>query len=206
MARLLQGLIPLLACATAAGAAPFSHRQHLKLKLDCVTCHSTAATSARAGDNNLPARQACLTCHQDATIKTPAVTLISRFSHQQHLKFGNIAPLIRAAIDRKQYLSPPGDTRRHLNSTNSCTACHRGLEESDSVSHAAFPQMADCLVCHTKIDPPFSCPTCHVAGAQLKPATHTPDYVDRHSSGKANLDKASCAVCHGRRFTCLGCH
>ena len=64
----------------------------------------------------------------------------------------------------------------------------------------------DCLVCHPKIDPPFSCEFCHDAGPHLKPANHTPAYVDLHSTGRANLNKPACVTCHDRRFTCLGCH
>jgi hypothetical protein len=41
---------------------------------------------------------------------------------------------------------------------------------------------------------------------KLKPAFHTPDYIDTHSSGKLKLDKPSCVICHGVNFTCLGCH
>jgi hypothetical protein len=33
-----------------------------------------------------------------------------------------------------------------------------------------------------------------------------PSYLSDHTSGKLNLDKASCVVCHGRNFRCLGCH
>ncbi len=140
-------------------------------------------------------------------MKTPAVTLVTRFSHRQHLGMGNLARIIAASIDAKTYLSNPGEIRRHLNSTNSpCSACHRGMEESDAVSRAALPQMADCLVCHTRIDPPFSCESCHAPGEHLKPASHAPGYVDRHSSVKAQIDKPSCVICHGRKFTCQGCH
>jgi len=195
-----------VAAMAAAAPPPFSHRLHLKLKLDCATCHTLVRGSTRVEDNNLPVKAVCLRCHKDATIPKPAPTLLARFDHQRHLKLGNIARVIAAAIDSKTYLSPPGDIRRHLNTTNPCIACHRGLEESDAVGKSAMPQMADCLVCHAKIDPPYSCEFCHSPGAKLKPANHTPDFLDSHTSPKAKLDKPSCAVCHGRRFTCLGCH
>ena len=201
--------------ACLAPAAEFSHRVHLALKLQCVTCHASATTSTRVADNNLPDPQICASCHTGKTgqapkiesnIKQPRRTNLAKFSHQQHLKLGNVAPLLAKAIDAKTYLSAPGDIRRHLNGATACTACHRGLSQSDSVTAAAFPQMADCLVCHNKIDPPFSCTTCHMEGPHLKPANHTPDFLDRHTTGKLNLDKTTCAVCHGRQFTCLGCH
>lgn len=133
---------------------------------------------------------------------------ITSFSHAQHLKMGNVAPQIAAAIDKKDYLQPAGDIRSHLNTTNSCQACHRGLEQSDQVTHANLPQMADCLVCHNRIDNPFSCETCHGknSAARLKPSNHTADLLDTHTSGRLGLDKTTCAVCHGRKFHCLGCH
>ncbi len=184
----------------------FSHRLHVKLKPDCVSCHAAAPSSRQVSDNILPAKTVCLECHESVKIGKPARRGVDKFSHEQHLKLGNLAPVIAAAIDAGTYLSPPGSLRRQLDTKNPCVACHHGIEQSEQSSNANFPRMADCLVCHNKIDLPFSCTLCHAEGAQLKPANHTADFLDFHSSGKANLDKQSCAVCHGRRFTCLGCH
>jgi hypothetical protein len=119
---------------------------------------------------------------------------------------GNLAPALARAIDNKTYLSPPGDLRAHLNGRNPCEACHRGLESSDRVIPAALPRMADCMVCHAQIDPPDSCHFCHSRTMALKPSNHTPDFLDSHTRKNAAFDKATCAVCHGRKFTCLGCH
>ena len=193
-------------CALAQGPRPFSHRLHLGLKLACTECHAAARASTRVEDNLLPRREACVRCHQDVRIPPPPVTMLNRFSHQLHLKLGNVAPLLARAIDSRTYLAPAGDIRRHLNGTNACTGCHRGLEESDAVTRAALPQMADCLVCHGQIDPPFSCEFCHSTSAKLKPANHVTGFLDSHTRKNSGLDKASCAICHGRKFTCLGCH
>ena len=197
------------ACFAFSGqAAGFSHKRHLALKTACTTCHTAAATSTNASDNLLPPAAVCRDCHSDNRQPRPAPTaqFVAKFNHARHLKLGNIAPVIAASIDKGTYLSDPGDERAHLNSGNPCEACHRGLEESDRVTSANFPKLADCLVCHSKIDPPFSCVTCHEEGQQLRPASHTPNFLDTHSSGKLNMDKGTCAVCHGRRFTCQGCH
>ncbi len=185
-------------------AAPFSHRLHLQLKLECTGCHKTVTTSTKVEDNNLPNASACQACHKEVSIKQPASTRLTRFPHQTHLKMGNVAPVLRAAIDSKKYLSDPGKIREQLNSSNACLACHRGIDQSDVVGKAFFPQMADCLVCHSKIDPPDSCNFCHAGDKQLKPVNHTPDWLDKHTN--KGWEKGSCAVCHGRRFTCLGCH
>ena len=198
--------IAILIVGGAAWSAPFSHKTHLKQGLECVTCHTAAPTSTKAEDNLLPTKTVCLNCHEDAAIPGPPTTRVVHFSHSQHLKMGNVAGVIATAIEKGEYLQPPGDIRRHLDSKNACAACHRGLEESDAVSPADMPQMADCLVCHNQIDNPFSCEQCHAKGANLKPASHVRGFQDQHSTGKLNLDKASCAVCHGRTFRCLGCH
>jgi hypothetical protein len=215
LAHLLQGLIVAGWLAAPLAAAPsFSHRVHLAQKLTCVTCHSGAPGSTKASDNNLPKPEFCVTCHVaggkarpvEAAIKHPRKLLVTKFNHQLHTKLGNVAPIIARAIDTKAYLSPPGDMRKHLDTRNACAACHRALEHSDQVSMAAFPRMADCLVCHNQIDPPFSCVKCHDDGPGLKPASHTPEYLDAHTRKGTIKDRETCAACHGRQFTCLGCH
>ena len=146
---------------------------------------------------------AVITAAQNQTARQPV--RLKAFSHKTHLKLGNIAPVIADAIDHGRYLSP-GDIRRFLNTKNACEACHRGLEESTKIGTANMPQMADCLVCHNKIDPPESCGFCHDPGPHLKPSNHTPDFLDSHPRKSLGLNMQSCAVCHGRKFTCLGCH
>jgi hypothetical protein len=189
-------------------SAPFSHRIHLQQKLTCNVCHASALKSTQASDNLLPDPVVCSGCHKDAKqIKAPRDVRVSKFNHALHAKLSNIGATIAKAVDSGAYLGKSADVHRpDLNTTNACAACHRGLERSGEVSHANFPHMADCLVCHNRIDPPFSCEKCHVDVASLKPASHANDWLDRHTSSKVPKDRQSCAVCHGRRFTCLGCH
>ena len=150
---------------------------------------------------------ACLLQPAASRLVAQAPPPLKEFSHAKHLKLGNVAPVIAGAIDKGTYLGRDGaKIRPFLNSSNPCVACHRGLEESDAVSRANMPQMADCLVCHNQIDLPDSCVFCHPKGAQLKPASHVSGFLDTHSNKKSGLDLQSCAVCHGRKFTCLGCH
>ena len=178
--------------------------------IECLTCHPGAASSSSVADNLLPGKQVCMDCHDQVEIPAPPVTNLTKFSHALHLKMGNVAPILAAAIDHKTYFETPGsDTkwvRSHLNSRNPCQACHRGLEESDQVARVNLPQMSDCLVCHAKIEAPFSCWDCHGKEANLKPTNHTPNFMDSHNSGKIQLDKSTCAICHGRTFRCMGCH
>jgi hypothetical protein len=195
----------------------FSHRRHLALKgLSCENCHYSVLSSMLTSDNNLPKPETCIACHdglhalkpdeglQSYVFKSSSRTL--KFSHQQHLTLGNVAPALAAAIDGGTYLSPTRPDRNDLNTENACMACHRGLAESDATGPVNHPQMADCLVCHTTIDPPFSCELCHTSEARIKPVSHTSNFIDLHSSRNAKLDKPSCKVCHGVGFRCMGCH
>ena len=223
MAHLLQRLaatavaVFVLSCG-AAQAAPFSHKLHLKLVPKCETCHATIGASTQAADNNLPRAEACTACHKEPALSAPRKLTVSIFNHQKHAALGNIAPVVLAALRSKTYFSSPIDAtpaaalEAQLNSLTpstpnaACLSCHHGVAESEAPSKALHANMPDCLVCHTKIDNPFSCELCHAPGKHLMPASHTPDYVDRHSTGKMNLDKASCVVCHSKNFRCLGCH
>ncbi|MFN7939311.1 MAG: cytochrome c3 family protein [Bryobacteraceae bacterium] len=197
-------LLTAIACLFTAQAADFSHALHAKLTPGCTSCHATAATSTRLEDNLLPGADACRPCHESVQIKQPAKTRLAKFDHAFHAKFGNVAPLIAAAIKANTYLGDAAARAASLNTANACAACHRGIESSTSVSTKNHhPEMADCLVCHNKIDPPFSCETCHGNDKTLKPATHTARYIDTHTT---KSEKTGCASCHGKRFSCQGCH
>ena len=209
-------LLAVLAVPLAAQDWAFPHRPHLAMGLDCQTCHSLAPTSQDAADNLLPDGQLCGACHNGQTAPEIDVSPIEqrppsertyRFDHEFHLGLGAIAPLIAGAIDSGNYFGKPGEARRFLDEATACTACHRGLEASLSIDASVhMPQMADCIVCHTKIDNPFTCKECHDPNADLMPADHTREFIDLHSTGKIALDKLSCLPCHGRNFACMGCH
>lgn len=196
----------------SAGSPPpggFSHRQHLALpEVTCRICHATAAESRSAEDDNRPGPEACRRCH-DESYRPPARQRGGgersfRFDHERHLALGNLAPLLASAIDHGRYLGEGAPVRPLLEGTDACGACHRGVSQADQVTPAHLPRMADCLVCHTRIDPPGSCAFCHPAEAVLRPPSHTPGFADRHSSRA--VAKTDCKPCHGTRFTCMGCH
>ena len=206
-----------LAIGSPAEAQPgFSHQLHLnKVGVTCTVCHNSATTSKAATDRNLPQQETCLACHNGKTAPKVEISWLPereidertyRFDHEFHTKLGNIAPLIAVMIDSGTYLGKHGDIRRHLDSDNECQACHRGLQETELAGKSNLPQMSDCLVCHSEIDNPFSCETCHLEGVNLKPASHTRTFIDQHSTGKLGLDKSSCLPCHGTNFACMGCH
>ncbi|MBI5084051.1 MAG: hypothetical protein HZB13_05570 [Acidobacteria bacterium] len=197
--------------AAAAPRRPFSHKYHLTQVPSCESCHSAAAESTKAADNLIPDKSACVNCHDEVDIAPPHTVGVQSFNHSKHVKMGNPARLFSGAVRGKSYLgeSPPV-IEALAAAKDACEGCHHGIPESESVPRdravkAHFPQMADCLVCHNKIEPPYSCVKCHTApAAGFKPPSHGPEFGDTHSS--KDLPKAACAVCHGRRFTCKGCH
>ena len=148
-----------------------------------------AALGGQAPDRKFSHRAAlekagtrCLDCHAATVASTTSADRALRFNHKLHLA-----------------------VRPDWKGQQACTGCHRGIERVETVTKANFPQMAECLVCHSGIDPPFSCEKCHTAAAAaLMPPSHTAKYLDGHSSMK--LDKPSCTICHGTNFRCLGCH
>jgi cytochrome c7-like protein len=187
----------------------FSHKKHTGMSLECVDCHAAAKTSEQAADVLLPRDEVCAKCHAPAPIKEPRKLTVSSFNHRLHAAIPKMNLVILAAIRSGSYLAVPHEQlEEQLESAGSCTTCHRGMAESEEVSMAAFPHMADCLVCHSDIEVPFSCEKCHDADpVALKPADiHTPDFLEAHSRPGALKDRTSCALCHGREFTCLGCH
>ena len=209
-------LLLAVALPVAAQDWTFPHQTHLAAGLTCETCHPVASASADAGDNLLPDGQVCGACHNGTTAPAidtspladrPAEERTFRFDHSFHLGLGAIAPLIASAIDAGDYYGHPGEARRFLDTDSTCGACHRGLEESLAVDASVdMPKMGDCIVCHTRVDNPFSCRECHLEGVDLRPADHSRDFIDLHSTGKMDLDKISCLPCHGRNFGCMGCH
>ena len=195
----------------------FLHRDHLLLpNMTCLNCHTPAREKNESTDYALPARSLCVGCHDGQKIRKlelsenffsgHGLSTKLRFSHEQHLALGNVAPAILAAIESHQYLGPVDALKKSLTTADACQACHHNLLGIDGASPAHYPQMADCLVCHAAIEPPFSCELCHPSDAKLKPATHTPDFMDTHSSQISRLDRSTCRVCHGINFRCKGCH
>lgn len=218
MENRLQKLIALiLGAGVAAGVAaapprPFSHKYHLTQVAACESCHTEAAASTKASDNLLPAKESCVMCHDEVHIMQPrAAGAVQKFNHAHHVKMGSVAPVVSAAIKGKQYLGLAVPSLETLaNAKDACSGCHYGIAESENVPHdntvkAHFPQMADCLTCHNKIQPPESCKQCHVETTpNFRPTSHSADFGDTHS--QKTVAKTECASCHGRKFTCKGCH
>jgi hypothetical protein len=185
---------------------PFSHKYHLEQVPSCQSCHTDAEKSTKAEDNLLPFHDACARCHDETHIREPRKLQVQKFNHAVHVAMGNVAPLIQAAIKAGTYLDKPERHPKGLDTKNECAACHHGIETSEAITDtkAHFPNMADCLTCHNQINPPESCKQCHADDFKFRPDSHTAAFVDAHATTKH--DKMECWTCHGKKFTCKGCH
>jgi hypothetical protein len=55
----------------AANAAPFSHKLHLQLKLECPGCHTAAVASTKPEDNLLPDKRSAWNATRRPTSLVP---------------------------------------------------------------------------------------------------------------------------------------
>lgn len=199
--------------AFAQGSAqvrqPFSHKLHMKQVAGCQACHTGAEKSTKAGDNLMPHETECVNCHHEVHIKEPRKTTVHSFNHELHLG-ANPGPIIAAAIKDKTWLGTAKEMPKNVNTSNACIACHHDIDQSEAIrasdGKAHYSRMADCLTCHNQIKPPESCKTCHDPSTTFRPADHTPAFVEGHTKKGAVADKQVCHGCHGRNFTCNGCH
>jgi len=199
--------------AALAGAPkrPFSHKYHLTQVPACENCHTQAATSTKAEDDLIPDTSACANCHEEMEIPPARPTRVQKFNHARHITAGNAAPAILAAVRNKTYLGATPPPEAELAATKEvCVGCHHGIPASEAIAHdkitkANFPSMADCLVCHSKINPPESCKQCHSEPAvKFRPDSHVAGFLEKHS--QPGVERKACATCHGRVFTCRDCH
>jgi len=107
------------------------------MRLQCVRCHPGVpkSTGPHAAGEATFSSDACLDCHGKAilNLRPGPKPPIAHFSHALHL-------------------SLDGQT---------CATCHHGMLESEKVTDALFPKMAECLGCHNQVNPPESCYRCH---------------------------------------------
>ncbi|RPJ82547.1 MAG: hypothetical protein EHM18_15540 [Acidobacteria bacterium] len=198
----------------------FSHSVHIKtVGLSCVQCHTAVDESRSARDINLPTAETCGVCHSaeagdlrgrasDFSAEVPPRPLL--FSHKQHLGISDLVPQIVKALESGSY--PEGDPaaiRRQIDSEEVCTACHRGLQETDLGRREHYPLMSDCLACHKpKGNAMAECRTCHVPDFDLLPADHrVTTFFDQHSAEDQGKNLNRCRQCHTPRFNpCSQCH
>jgi hypothetical protein len=137
----------------------FSHAAHLRRDIDCLTCHTQAATSTSARDNLLPREAACQSCHPidhtDPWKHTDGPPAACAACHPgvprtptEELK--GPGPQLEAAIARVEMPVPylKFNHQIHVGRQIPCARCHGDLSQVDLAGRAQLPRMAQCLGCH----------------------------------------------------------
>lgn len=194
-------LIPILSlaiflCFTSPASAQanpdkglaFSHKLHvIEQEIECLTCHENAESSETGQDNLLPSKLVCNNCHGENEVGNPEVLpaiqkYSAKFSHKMHIGAG-------------------------LN----CENCHSQIKQSTYPGDLlSLPTMSDCMSCHQNKAVSNECSTCHLPGENLKPVSHTPNFIHSHGDmariGSTEMNvNTNCATCHQPQF-CQQCH
>jgi len=171
----------------------FSHQYHQEnVGATCDACHTTVMASTSAGDRLLPAmaegcggchdvtdESNCKQCHYDDEATWIALEREDRglvFNHRQH------------AVDLKL----------------PCSLCHGDIAKVDYSSAANQAPMQTCMTCHDGLRASNTCSACHVAGANLRPASHGLVFISGHKK-LAMGGAGDCRMCH-TEASCQDCH
>ena len=175
----------------------FSHRYHLEEEgLICSDCHYDVEESVTGTDNLLPEMDVCGDCH-DIDDEDECGTCHSNIDDPQ-------------AVPRVEDFSPVFSHKLHVEAELSCESCHADVAMAEVSGAGMLPGMVQCLDCHdqhavTSVD----CQLCHAPEEQLKPISHSPDFIHAHSdiarTGAPVDGDKTCQTCHDTNF-CQDCH
>lgn len=175
----------------------FSHKLHVaEQELECSMCHASAAESVTGSDNLLPSMDVCADCH-DVEADDGCVTCHSR-------------PDEPMAAPRVENYSPKFSHQKHLGAGLECATCHANVNGKETVLPYQFTDMKTCMNCHSSRGVSNECATCHLPGEELKPKSHTVNFLHTHgdmarTSAGSKATVQQCATCHQQNF-CQECH
>ncbi|MGH9671812.1 MAG: cytochrome c3 family protein [Bryobacteraceae bacterium] len=129
---------------------PYSHRAHLKLGLECKTCH----TMPDPGDfATLPKTAVCMSCHDSVKKDSPHIQKLA----ETHAAGGEI-------VWRRIYRIPEYvffSHKEHVKAGATCAACHGPVAERDVIRKEKDHSMAGCMECHRAAQASLACNYCH---------------------------------------------
>jgi len=117
---------------------PFSHRHHAgELGIDCQHCHTSVASSPRAG---LPPTHTCMTCHSQIWTGAPMLAPVrASLAENRSLDWQRVALLPDYVYFRHDI---------HIAKGVGCAECH-GRVDTMALTYRAVPlTMQFCLDCH----------------------------------------------------------
>ena len=128
---------------------PYSHKQHLALKLACSDCH----LNPEPGDAmTLPAAANCMNCHSTIRKDSPAIQKLTAYKPE--------IPWVRVyKVPEFVFFSH----KTHLGKGAKCEDCHGQVAQQDRLFREGDLSMAGCMSCHREHDAPMGCESCHDA-------------------------------------------
>jgi len=184
----------------------FPHAIHVgdEVGMECVDCHESAESGAKA---SMPDLELCETCHDEDTdqgrpkARTPAGFVLEG---EQEATWSSVTSLsVESTFDHG----------KHFQAGVACEECHPGVAESDEVSRDLHVGMDACIQCHEKKEVAgVGCKQCHpYVDENWKPASHERDWT--HFHGKvagmgeipATEPASRCQLCH-KESECQSCH
>ena len=210
----------------------FFHDVHLKEEIACEDCHGDVADSVRASDNNLPSGEVCNLCHM-LDEDDPANADPPSACNTCHLEFDGTYTGDDPHEDPESALYRPAPVviptanlkfnhKVHVDHNIPCESCHGGLENIAVANNRnSLPVMGTCISCHTGVEAPDECSTCHLATpsgtlvtefeqGQMVPHgyyrndAHDDDFIKNHAQ-VTREEQAYCENCHTPDY-CVDCH
>lgn len=167
----------------------FSHDLHtMEVELECAACHA-AESSTTGWDDLLPRHEQCSDCHD-----------VEDDCAMCHRSDPELSPRIR------EY-SPKFNHSSHIEAGKlSCAECHSDLDDplpENLIGH--FPDMTECMNCHSVKLVSNECSDCHLPTEDLLPVDHKLDWVNLHGLS-ASISQEECSQCHSVAEDCQACH
>ena len=141
---------PAVPAKPPAQPIPFSHKQHLALKLQCKMCHTNADPGESMG---IAAASVCMQCHSAIKTDSPAIQKLAGYAARKE-----DVPWVRV------YRIPSFvdfSHRTHLASGATCENCHGHVEQRDALFREVNLSMGNCMDCHRLHKAPIDCTACH---------------------------------------------
>ena len=132
---------------------PFSHKVHLGLGLNCLSCHPIAAPGFEAG---LPPEDQCMLCHASVKKESPAIQkLAAHEASGKPLKWARIYTIPKFVWFSHQ--------SHYQDAGLACEQCHGPVSERDQIVKEKPTSMEFCMDCHAQRAAPNGCDFCHNA-------------------------------------------
>lgn len=148
-------LLLLLGFPTAIAEQPlgFSHQAHIeKARMNCVDCHTGAASRDRAG---IPSIRKCMLCHQFIGTDLPEIQRLTEYWQRKHeVPWERVYSFPEAAA--VQFRHAP-----HARAQVECSECHGDVKTMTVAVKAVQHTMGSCIACHRENRASDDCLACH---------------------------------------------